>query len=104
MEVSDTEGELGGGRGIVRVDGGDETSPTSVCERCGIVQTVVAHDGADRAEGLDLMDVGRSSGIGAVQENRRNERASRRVGVDGTEVVEVADDEFRFGSKLLQIG
>src|ERR1700737_2415022 len=57
MEAPDAEGELGGGRGVVCVDGGDETAAAAIRERDGVVQIVVAHDRADGAEGLDLVDV-----------------------------------------------
>ena len=55
-------------------------------------------------ERLDLVDPGRASRIGTMQQDRRNERAPRGVGLDDLEVVDVSGDDRRLGAKLLQIG
>src|ERR1700726_1149422 len=104
MEAADAEGELGGGRGVVRVDGGDETAAAAIGEGYGVVQTVIAHDGAYGSECLDLVDAGRAAWIGAMQQDRRNECAARGVGLDRLEVVDVAGNDLRFGAEPLQIG
>src|SRR5215207_11217761 len=67
MEGADAENEIGRRSGIVGVEGGHEAAVAAIGQGHGLIETVIAHHGANRAESLDTMYVVSSDWIRAMQ-------------------------------------
>ena len=100
VEGADAEDEIGRRGGIVGVEGGHEAAVAAIGERDGLIEPVIAHHRADRAEGLDAVHVGGADRVRAVQEQRRKEGAALAVRALDREVVGIADDDVRFAPQL----
>ena len=81
-----------GGEGLV---GGEhrrrERTAAPPGEIVGLLSVAVRHEGADRAEGLDLMDGAGVLRVVTAEQCRRHERGDFRVGVDGLKVAVAGD-------------
>jgi hypothetical protein len=84
-----------GGVCIMREEGPRQTAAPSVGKRGRVVDIPVDHQRGDGAEGLDLMQLRGSPGVGTVEESGRQERPLGLVGAVDLERLEVPGDEFR---------
>jgi glycyl-tRNA synthetase beta chain len=94
VERADAEDEVGCRGGIIGVEGGHEAAVAAIGQGHGLIETVIAHYGADRAEGLDAMHVGGADRVWAMQQERRNEGAALPVRALDREVVRITNNDI----------
>ena len=74
----------------------EETRPPCPAgERDGLVEVVVAHDGGNRPESLDVVDRGPRHRVGGVEQDRVQEGALLGIARTDAHLVGVARDDFR---------
>ena len=75
VQRGDTRNHTGRGRRILRHQCSNQAAAATCRQRQGFIETVVGHQGADWAEGLDIVDRVVMQGVAAEQQRRREERA-----------------------------